>query len=323
MRCPTELAHHRVWGMAKGLMVLLSGFVLYACVTAPVHRAAIDEPRGGPMALSATGQPVVALVLSGGSARGFAHIGVIKVLEEAGITADLVVGSSIGSIVAAAYASGMDARAMRDAARELGKTPLADYTFPDLGLPLLRGELGIVRGQLLQDYVSRLVNARSIEALARRLAVVATDLQTGKPMVFTHGDTGLAVRASCAVPGVFVPPSIGGRLYVDGQVSSPVPVAAARALGADIVIAVDTTFSPELARISNTIDVLLQAITIATQRIKDYELGMATMVIRPEIRESGQLGIADQEWIIAEGERAARAALPDILKMLGPRRVQH
>ena len=322
MRSPPELARQPLRRMLAGLLALLSGLMLYACAAAPVQRVVIDEPRVGPMAPFTPGRPVLALVLSGGSARGFAHIGVIKVLEEEGITPDLVVGSSVGSIVAAAYASGMDIRAMLATAREVHNTPLADYTIPNLGLPFLHGELGIVRGQLLQDYVNRLVNRRAIEALPRRLAVVATDLQAGKPIVFTHGDTGLAVRASCAVPGVFVPPSIGGRLYVDGQVSSPVPVAAARALGADIVIAVDTTFPPELARISTTVDVLFQTITIATQRIKDYELGMATLVIRPELQHSGQIGFAEQEWIIAEGERAARAALPEILRVLGRREVQ-
>lgn len=316
MRPASEQAGAVLTRRKAGVSILLGTVLIHGCASAPVESTGVDEPRAGPMAPFAPGRNVLALVLSGGSARGFAHIGVIKVLEEAGIVPDLLVGSSSGSVVAAAYASGMGARAMLDAARAAADTSLADYTVPDLGLPLLRGELGFLRGQRLQDYVNRLVRARTLEKLDRRLAVVATDLQTGKPVVFTHGDTGLAVRASCAVPGVFVPPSIGGRLYVDGQVSSPVPVAAARALGADIVIAIDVTFPPELARISTTLDVLFQTLTIAMQRMKEQELGQATVVIRPDLPHPGQLGFADQDWIVAEGERATRAALPDILERL-------
>ena len=124
----------------------------------------------------------------------------------------------------------MNARELVEAARAVDSATLADFTIPNLGQPFMRGELGFVRGQLLQAYVNRLVGNRAIEALPRRLAVVATDLQSGQPVIFTEGNTGLAVRASSAVPGVFVPPLIRGRLYIDGQVSSPVPVTAARTL---------------------------------------------------------------------------------------------
>lgn len=302
---------------AAGLWVLGLLLVLVGCATPPAQQTFVDEPRSGPVPAGTTGRPVVALVLSGGSARGFAHIGVITALEQAGISPDLVVGSSVGSIVAAAYASGMNARELVNAARAMDSTTLTDFTIPNLGQPFIRGELGFVRGQRLQAYVNRLVGNRALEALPRRLAVVATDLQSGQTVVFTEGNTGLAVRASSAIPGVFVPPLIRGRLYMDGQVSSPVPVTAARTLGADIVIAVDATFPPDHAEISNTVDVLFQSITIATQRIKDYELGLASIVIRPDIKTSGQLSLSDREMLMAEGERAARAALPELFKVLG------
>lgn len=258
----------------------------------------------------------MALVLSGGLARGFAHIGVIKVLHEAGIEPDLVVGASAGSVVAAAYASGMDAEQLTAAARTINSSMLYDLTIPKLGQPIVRGELGFVRGERLQAFVDRLVGGRRMEDLPRRLAVVATDLQSGKPAIFTHGHTGLAVRASSSVPGIFVPPSIEGRMYIDGQVSSPLPVTAARVLGAGIVIAVDATFPPDHADIANVASVLFQSFTIATQRIRDYELGLATIVIKPQIKTSGQLGLTDREWVMAEGERAARAMLPQLRALL-------
>ena len=277
----------------------------------------VDDPPRFEFRRADTGKaPAIALVLSGGSARGFAHIGVIKVLEESGLAPDLIVGVSAGSLVGAAYAAGMSAREMVEVANRMDSTMLADFTLPNLGQPMLRGELGFVRGERLQTVVNQWVANQPLENLPRRLAVVATDLQSGKPVVFTHGNTGLAVRASAAVPGVFVPPSIQGRLYVDGQVSSPVPVAIARMLGGHIVIAVDATFPPDHAEIANIASVLFQSFTIATQRIKDYELGTASLVIRPDIKASGQLGFEDRDWIIAAGERAARAAMPALLELM-------
>lgn len=261
------------------------------------------------------GFPEIALVLSGGSARGFAHIGVIKVLEEIGLTPDLVVGASAGSVVGAAWAAGMSSQQMLEASDRIDGSILADLTLPNLGQPVFRGELGLIRGERLQRFVNQLVSGRPLELLPRRLAVSATDLRSGKPVLFTRGDTGLAVRASSAVPGLFVPPSIHGRLYVDGQVSSPVPVALARSLGSRIVIAVDATFPPANADVANIASVLFQSFTIATQRIKDYELDMATLVIRPDIGSSEQLGFGDRGWIIDAGEKAARAKLAELLQI--------
>lgn len=275
----------------------------------------MDPPRFEPVWTVAGKRPLVALVLSGGSARALAHIGVIKVLEEAGIAPDIIVGSSAGSLVGVAHASGMDARQMAAAAQKLDWAVFRDFTMPNLGLPLLGGEMGLIRGERLQSYVTKLVAGRPLQELPRRMAVVATDLQTGQPVAFTHGHAGLAVRASSSMPGVFVPPLIEGRLYVDGQVSSPLPVTVARMLGADIVIAVDVTFPAAHADISNIFSVLFQSFTIATQRILQYELGLATVVIRPDIKTTGQLGLSDQGWIIEAGEKAARAALPALLAL--------
>jgi len=261
-------------------------------------------------------KPMVALVLSGGSARGFAHLGVIKVLEEIGLKPDLIVGVSAGSMVGVGYASGMSAQQLIDASAKLDTLLMMDWTMPNLGQPILRGELGFIRGERLQAFVNQLVENRSLQALPRKIAVIATDLQSGKPVAFTQGNAGMAVRASSAVPGVFVPPLILGKLYVDGQVSSPVPVAMARMLGATTVIAVDVTFPPEQSVISTTTSVLFQSFTIATQRIKDHELRQATLVIRPEINSSSQLGFGDRVWIIDAGEKAARNVLPELLKIL-------
>lgn len=309
----------RLVGFAASLTLLL----VSACASVGKPTPVADQPRTAPIRALDGSKPSIALVLSSGSARGFAHIGVIRVLEEAGIEPDLIVGTSAGSVVGAAYATGMNARQLTEAARSVDKSILMDFTIPDLGLPILRGNLGFVRGERLQQFVDRLVGARPIEALPRRLAIVSTDLQTGKPKVFTRGNTGLAVRASCSVPGVFTPPRIENSLFADGQITSPVPVTIARSLGAQLVIAVDATFPPEHAEISNTLAVLFQSFTIATQRIKEHELQQASFVIRPQIKTAGQLGFKDREWLIRAGEEAARASLPALRRLILSARSEH
>ena len=292
------------------LVLALLVLCVAGCASLHEQSSVPNPPSQEPTGALAGRQPLVALVLSGGSARAFAHIGVIKVLEEIGITPDIIVGTSAGSLVGVAYAAGMNARQLAAAAREFDAALLQDFTLPNLGLPLLRGELGFVRGERLQAYVQQLVAERPLEALARPMAVVATDLQSGMPVAFTRGHAGLAVRASSSVPGIFVPPTIHGRMYVDGQVSSPVPVAIARRLGAEIVIAVDATFPAERAEISSMVSVLFQSFTISSQRIAAAEMASATVVIRPAVNASGQLGLTDWQWVMDAGEHAARAVLP-------------
>ena len=306
----------RVATFALAMLMLIG---LAGCANRPSTTVAgSDPPRTGPVRAYATGRPVIALVLSGGSARGFAHIGVIRVLEQMGIEPDLIVGTSAGSIVGAGYAAGMNADRLEEAAKRFDKWLFVDFAFSDLGLPFTPGALGLVKGEKLQSFVNDLVNQRSIEMLPRRFAVAATALHSGTTVLFTRGSTGLAVRASSSIPGVFSPPLIGGRRYVDGRVSSPVPVMAARALGADVVIAVDTTFPPDHAEFSSMMDVLFQSFMIAGQRIKERELAAADVVIRPAIKTTGQLGFEDREWIINRGEMAARAMESDLRKALRP-----
>jgi NTE family protein len=283
------------------LSMLLSG-----CATQP--NTASDEtapPKTGQVRPFDPSRLSVALVLSGGSLRGFAHIGVLQALDELGVAPDMIVGTSAGSLVGAGYAAGMSAAQIEVAMRTLDWSMVSDWVLPQLGQPILKGELGLVRGERLQQFADVLVGHRPIEALPRRLAIVATDLQSGAPAVFTAGNVGLAVRASSAIPGDFVPSVINGRRYIDGQVSSPLPVLAARALGADIVIAVDVTYPPEHAVITALPDVVFQAFMIASQRMVKTELQGADLVIRPRIPPSNQLWMEDRERLIDVGRSAA------------------
>jgi NTE family protein len=253
----------------------------------------------------------VALVLSGGSARGFAHVGVIKVLEANGLRPSLVVGSSAGSLVGALYASGLRPEELERAAGSLDFGTLGDWIVPGSGL--FRLEPGLLRGNGLRDFVNRWSRHARIEDFPIRFAAIATDLRSGSVVVFNAGDAGTAVLASCAVPGLIAPVQIQDRLIGDGQISSPLPVAAARVLGADRVIAVDVLYPPADAEITGVVDVLFQAGIVAANRLKDMEAAGADLLIRPRIPPTtGQYGFEQREQLIAAGEAAAYQALEGV-----------
>lgn len=252
-------------------------------------------------------RPKFALVLGGGAARGFAHIGVIKVLEANGIAPDLIVGTSAGSLVGALYASGMDGFELQRLALALDESTFADWTI---------GSRGLIKGEALAAYVNQQLKQQTLERLKRPLAIVATDLRSGEAVVFQRGDTGAAVRASSAVPGIFSPVRISDRDYVDGGLTHPVPAAIARRLGADVVLAVDISAKPKNQEINSTIDVLLQTFTIMGNRISQYELAAADVVIRPNIGQIKGTDFSSRNVAILEGEKAAQAAVSELKKRL-------
>lgn len=263
----------------------------------PVPPAAVVAPK-----------PKVALALGGGAARGFAHIGVIKMLESQGIVADYVVGTSAGAVVGALYASGNDAYAMQKIAQQLDEKIFADWTI---------GGRGFLKGEALQDFINQHLQNRPLEKLNKPFAAVATDLKSGERVVFRTGDTGLAVRASAAVPGVFQPTQFRGKSYVDGGLTSPVPVRAAREMGADFVIAVDISAVPEGQPVDSLTSILWQTTTIMGGLIGKTELRDADIVIRPNLPYVKSWDFTARHDAILEGERAAQAALPTIRQKLG------
>ena len=245
----------------------------------------------------------IGLALGGGAARGFAHIGVIKALEAQGIVPDIIVGTSAGAVVGALYASGLSGFELQKIALDMDASQIGDWSLPDRG---------VFKGEALQNFVNGAVANRPLEKLPRTFAVVATDLKSGEFVLFRAGNTGMAVRASAAVPGVFQPVSINGREYVDGGLVSPIPIRAARSLGANFVIAVDISVNPRDARTSSTLDVLLQTFTIMGQSIGRYEKTEADIVIRPVTAELPATDFAGRHRAVLEGEKAAAAAMADI-----------
>lgn len=245
----------------------------------------------------------IGLALGGGAARGFAHVGVIAVLEEAGLKPQLVVGTSAGSLVAALYASGKTSAQLQQTALSMEEVALTDWMLPIVGR-------GMFRGEALGRYVNELVAGRLIENMAIPLGIVATDLSSGEAMLFQRGDTGTAVRASSAVPAVFLPVKINGREYVDGGLVSPVPVRFARRMGADVVVAVDISSPPEGNPSDGTLQILMQTFAIMGKSINQYELKGADVVVRPSQVGLKGADFSSRQRAIDAGRAAMLAALP-------------
>ena len=259
----------------------------------------------------------IALVLSGGAARGFAHIGVIKVLEANGLKPDIIVGTSAGSIVGALYASGLTSAELESSLAQLDTSAFNDFVIPGLGF--LPGELGFVRGEKLHRFIDARLKTHRIQDFPIRFAAVATDLNSGKAVAFNAGDAGLAVVASSAVPGVIMPVEIDRRRYGDGQIASPLPVGTARALGAKTVIAVDVVYPPDHAFLYSAVGVLFQAFTISVHQLKMAEATQADLVITPDLGvTSGQMTFGDRKRLIAVGEQEAIKMLPEIRAAFKP-----
>lgn len=247
--------------------------------------------------------PKVGLALGGGAARGFAHIGVIQVLEENGIRPDLVVGTSAGSLVAALYATGRSGAELGTLADAMDESAITDWAFPGRGL---------IRGEALARFVREHTGGRSIEAMKTPLGIVATDLDSGEPILFQRGDPGVAVRASSAVPAVFQPVRIGTREYVDGGLAAPVPVRFARQMGAELVIAVDISATPDGNPTSDPVRLLLQTFAIMGRSINRYELRDADVVLRPRLPGVSGADFAARKRSIQAGRDAATAALAEL-----------
>ena len=276
-------ARRRFVGIGLGLGALIGGSSLTAC------------------SLMSSRRPVIGLVLGAGAARGFAHIGVIKALEAQGIRPDIVVGSSAGSVIAALFASGATGNDLNRLALNLDEATIADW-----GLPFAGRFGGLIKGDALQNMVNREVQNKSIEQMRIPLGIVATELQSGKGVLFRSGNTGLAVRASCSVPGVFQPAVISGKEYVDGGLVAPVPVSYARQMGATLVIAVNISSEPVHQDASGTFGVMQQTISIMQRSINQYELKSADIVITPHLKQMSGGDFKSRNAAILAGEVAAQ-----------------
>jgi NTE family protein len=271
--------------------------VLASCQTAGGLRLSDGElPR-----------PKVALVLGGGSARGFAHIGVIRALEQEKIPIDMIVGTSVGSLIGALYASEVNSFDLEWTAFTLSREDIFDY-----GILNAFSGMGLANGQKLEAFVRSKVPAANIEDLRIPFAAVATDLNRGTRVVLDKGPVAAAVRASSAIPGVFEPVKLQGKLLVDGGVVDNVPTSVAREKGADIVIAVDIGQQVVNFNISDIIDVMLQSITIMAAENTKFRKKEADVLISPRIGDVGMLDFTQKKRCMQAGIDAAQKAMPEI-----------
>ena len=276
--------------------ILALGIVLTVACTA--LQPDVDTSGAGP-------RPRIALVLGGGAARGFAHVGVIRVLEQEKIPIDLVVGTSVGSLIGALYAYHANRFELEWAAFSMEKAELFDYTIMSAGM-------GPVVGDKLEVFVARHVHSINIERLKIPFVSVATDLNRGVQVVLDHGPVARAVRASCAIPGVFQPVSHQGRVLVDGGVVNNIPIAVARSKGADVVIAVDISENVTNYDITNLLDVTLQAVAIMFRENVNHHKQDADVLITPDVASIGTFDFTQKKRLMQAGIESADRALPEI-----------
>ncbi|MFT3857145.1 MAG: patatin-like phospholipase family protein [Aquabacterium sp.] len=296
------------------LLLALAGLGLVACSTPPTSAPpapVVVAPAPAPVVpRPAPKPPRVGLALGGGAARGFAHIGVLQVLEEQGIRPDVIVGTSAGSVVATLYAAGKTPTDMASMAMTLDESSITDWVFPGRSL---------MKGEALAKFVRNLTGGKQIEQMRLPLGIVAADLQTGQPILFRKGDPGTAVRASSAVPGVFSPVKIGEREYIDGGAVSPIPVRYARQMGAEVVIAVDISAIPEGQSVKGAVDILLQTFNIMGHAISEYELRDADVVMRPKLEGIGSADFTARRLSILAGREAALMVMPQLKDRIAAR----
>jgi NTE family protein len=250
----------------------------------------------------------IALVLGAGSSKGFAHIGVLKILESNKIPIHLIVGTSVGSAVGSLYAYGIDAFSLQKLAFSMNQGDIVD----SLVIP----SNGFIKGEKLEEFINKSVRHTPMEKLKIPFYAVATDLEKGEEVVFAKGNTGTAVRASCSIPGIFRPVKISDKIYVDGGVVSPVAVEAAKRHGADIVIAVDVSSGIEHIQPEGTIETILQSISVMYSKLGAIQIAKADVVIRPKVGHINAADFSKKHEAILEGEKAAIEALPPIMAIL-------
>ncbi len=248
-----------------------------------------------------TGDLKVGLALGGGLARGLAHIGVLKVLEEAGIGLSHIAGTSMGALIGALYACGLGIKMISRLAERISRRTWMDFTFPRRGL---------IAGDRLEEMLQLLTARRSFSDLKLPLAVVAVDLISGEKVVLREGSVARAVRASCAIPGIFSPVKVGPQVLVDGGVLQRVPASVVSEMGAAPVIAVDVGMNMGDYKLDHIFGVLSRSIEIMSRKIQQAQEKDADLLVVPRVDDIGSYDFQCVEEAISRGEAAMHQQLP-------------
>lgn len=249
----------------------------------------------------------VVLVLGGGSARGLAHIGVLKVLEKEKIPIHRIVGTSMGALVGAAYSVGVPVKRMEEMAHSFSWRTIFDPTIPKMGL---------LAGKKLEKVVTELTNHKGFHDCKIPLAVVTTDIEKNERVVFQKGNLQKIVCASCSWPGIFNPVRIDGRLLVDGGIKNSVPTRVARSIDSGYMIAVDVGFCVKDGKIDNIFQMLLQSFQIMGEELNRYQARISDTMIKVDLGDIDQVGFNRSKEAIASGEKAALSKIDQIKRML-------
>jgi len=282
---------------ATKIILLLSVLAVFICSCQTIPPPSVKtEPKR---------EPKIALVLGGGSAKGFAHVGVIRILEQEKIPIHMIVGTSVGSLIGAIYASNPDSFQLEWATFKIERGDILDFS-------IVSSKLGPVQGTRLESFVEQTAKAKKVEDTKIPFYPVATDLNTGETVILEKGSLAKAVHASSAIPGIFVPVQFGNRTLVDGGVSDNVACDIARSKGADIVIAVNLQRDVKEPDIGSVIDVIAQSISILMREGSKAKLQQADIVIEPDIKGVSVFDFSQKKLLVEEGIKAARKAIPKI-----------
>ncbi len=262
---------------------------------------ALDQVEAAPRDDAADAPPRLGIAFGGGGVRGFMHLGVLRALDEAGIRADVVAGSSVGAIAAALYASGMDYAEIERRVLAVSELDLLDIVI---------SRQGALNGRVLAEWIRDETGYRQIEDLPLPLGIAVTDLGKGQALLVVAGDLGEAVQTSASVPGVVVPVQSRGATYVDGGVLTVVPVRFARALGADLVIGIDIYCGHDAALKQHAVDTVLKTFRLQSCRLSEHESAEADFLIRPAFEPASATSFAQSDEAVMAGYQAARAVLP-------------
>ncbi|OMP68507.1 patatin-like phospholipase family protein [Domibacillus epiphyticus] len=254
-----------------------------------------------------TDEPKIGLALGSGGARGFAHVGVLKVFQEENIPVHIIAGSSMGALVGALYGAGHTMDQLYKLSSAFQRKFFLDWIVP---------KMGFIAGRKIKDLIRLFTHGKHIEELNVQLAIIATDIKAAEKVVFTKGPIDEAVRASIAIPGIFVPEKIGGRLLVDGGVIDRVPVSVAKEMGADIVIGVDVASVKKNAEMTTIFDVIMQSIDILQLEIIESRTLASNLMIRPSVDSYNSRAFTHIPNIIAAGEQSAREHVAAIKEMI-------
>jgi len=249
----------------------------------------------------------IVLVLGGGAARGIANIGVLRVLEKERVPVDLIVGSSIGGLIGAAYCMGTPIYKMEKAALSFTWNKLADFAI---------SRQAILKGKRLEKVIHEFTDRKGFQDARIPLAIMTTDIETGEELVHTKGNLQKTILASCSWPGIFPPVTIKGRKLVDGGIKNSIPVKMAKRLGATKIIAVDIGFCVKKGKIDNLFQYFIQSIQILGEELDSYQSTQADVVIKPELKNIDQFAFYRAKKAMADGEKAAKEAMPAMRKKI-------